>query len=170
MANCDELLDLRARIDALGLKMAEDYLAVYDSTMGRFWYFNERARRLITAALREIPLGRIVPDSELLELRALFEDRYFGETIFLVKEGVLIVPSHMGQKPIRGMHGYHPAEKHSYAALLTNQSAIPDGIAAIPDIHKLMIRDAEAAKANNVDGRRDFSACAGGTKPLVCRE
>jgi len=168
MASCEELLDLRARIDSLGLRMSEDYVVVYDSTMARFWYFNERARRLITDALREIPQGRIVPDSELLELRALFTDRYFGETIFLVKEGVLIVPSHMGEKPIRGMHGYHPEEKHSFAALLTNQRTIPDEVKAIPDIFQLMVRDAELAKTLNLGGPREFSACAGGSKPLVC--
>ena len=170
MANCDELLDLRAQIDSLGLKMAQDYVVVYDSTMARFWFFNERARRLITSALHEVPQGRIVPDSELLELRALFNDRYFGETIFLAKEGVLIVPSHMGQRPIRGMHGYHPSEKHSYAALLTNQPAIPDNITAIPDIFHLMVRDAELATKLNLEARPEFSACAGGAKPLVSRE
>ena len=38
------------------------------------------------------------------------------------------------------MHGYHPAEKHSYAALLTNQPAIPEDITAIPHICDLMKR------------------------------
>ena len=81
--------------------------------------------------------------------RAFFPDRYFGETIFLVDEGTLIVPSHMGERPIRAMHGYHPDAKHSYAALLTNQASIPGDIAAIPDIFRLMIRDAELAKERN---------------------
>jgi len=68
-------------------------------------------------------------------LHCLFPDRYFGELIFLVEEeGVLIVPSHMGERPIRAMHGYHPLDKHSYAALLTNQTEIPDDISAIPDL------------------------------------
>jgi len=69
--------------------------------------------------------------------------------IFLVKEGVLIVPSHMGEPPIRAMHGYHPLDKHSYAALLTNQPDLPGEIRAIPDIFKLMKSDAELAKAEN---------------------
>jgi Type I phosphodiesterase / nucleotide pyrophosphatase len=149
MANCDELLDLRAKIDRLEVRMGEDYTVVYDSTMARFWFFNERARRSITNALEEVPQGRIVPDSELEELRTLFTDRYFGELIFLVKEGVLIVPSHMGERPIRGMHGYHPGEKHSFASLLTNQAAVPEYIQAIPDVFRLMTRDAELAKTRN---------------------
>jgi hypothetical protein len=149
MANCDQHLDLKARIEALPLQMNKDYSVVYDSTMARFWFFREDARRQIVQTLEQIPQGRILPDTELAELRCLFRDRYFGELIFLVKEGVLIVPSHMGERPIRAMHGYHPSEPQSYAALLTNQPAVPEDIVAIPDIFKLMTRDAVQAKAAN---------------------
>ena len=92
-------------------------------------------------------------------MRTLFPDRYFGELIFLVKEGVLIVPSHMGERPIRGMHGYHPLDKHSYASLLTNQAEIPQEVAAIPDVFKLMTRDAELAKERNAAAQAP-AACA----------
>jgi hypothetical protein len=48
------------------------------------------------------------------------------------------------------MHGYHPSEKHSYAALFTNQTDIPDEIRALPDLFRLMVREAELAhNANN---------------------
>jgi hypothetical protein len=85
----------------------------------------------------------------LASLGALFEDRYFGELIFLAKEGVLIVPSDMGANPIQGMHGYHPTDKHSYASLCTNQAEIPEEITAIPDVFRLMTRDALAAQERN---------------------
>ena len=149
MANCDELLDLKSKIDALDVQMEKDYAVVYDSTMARFWFFNENARDEITRCLQKVPQGRILPDAELKELRAFFPDRHFGELIFLVQEGVLIVPSHMGERPIRAMHGYHPSEKHSNAALFTNQSEIPDEIKAIPDIYRLMTQEAEFAKLEN---------------------
>jgi type I phosphodiesterase/nucleotide pyrophosphatase len=156
MANCDELLDLRARIDALPVRMERDYAVVYDSTMARFWFFNDRARQLVSECLRGISAGRIVPDEELEQLHCRFPDHYFGELIFLVKEGVLIVPSHMGERPIRAMHGYHPGEKHSYAALFSNQT-IPENIQAIPDIFRLMTRDAELAKAANSGEHSTFN-------------
>lgn len=149
MANCTELLDLRTQIDALGLRMGEDYVVVYDSTMARFWFFHDLARRRITQALRTVPQGRIVPDAELADLGTAFPDRYFGELIFLVNEGVLIVPSHMGEKPLKGMHGYHPDAPHSYAALLSNQPDVPLGITAIPHLYQLMRRDAELAHSAN---------------------
>jgi predicted AlkP superfamily pyrophosphatase or phosphodiesterase len=149
MANCEELLDLKSSIDALPLRMPLDYAVVYDSTMARFWFFNERARRQITEALSRVPQGRIVPDAELKKLGVFFPDRYFGELIFLVKEGVLIVPSHMGERPIRAMHGYHPSDPQSYAVLCTNQAELPPEVTAIPHIYRLMTREAESALLRN---------------------
>jgi hypothetical protein len=149
MANCDVLLDLKSKIEPLPLRLGGDYAVVYDSTMARFWFFNDRARDEITAALNRVPQGRILPESELKTLRAHFPDGYFGELIFLADEGVLIVPSHMGERPIRGMHGYHPRAKHSYAMLCTNQPDIPEDIVGITDTFRLMTRDAELAAARN---------------------
>ena len=151
MANCDELLDLKAKIDALPAQMPRDYAVVYDSTMARFWFFNDAARQAITACLGQVPQGRIVPDEELEKLGAFFPDRYFGELIFLVKEGVLIVPSHMGERPIRAMHGYHPTETHSFAALFTSHE-IPESITAIPHMYNLMTETALLAKSANHPG------------------
>jgi predicted AlkP superfamily pyrophosphatase or phosphodiesterase len=145
MANCDESIDLRREIDALGLVMAKDYAVVYDSTMARFWFFNDRARELICHRLEQIPEGRIVPGAELKHLGTFFPDHHFGELIFLLREGVLIVPSDMGKTRLRGMHGYHPSEKHSYAMLCTNQPEITAEVRAIPDIYRLMLREAQLA-------------------------
>ena len=149
MANCDELVDLKAKIDALPVKMEIDYAVVYDSTMARFWFFNDNARKQIHEALGKVPEGRILPDDELQRYRALFPDRKFGEIIFLMREGVLIVPSHMGERPIRAMHGYHPTDPQSHATLCTNQPTIPDDVTHIPHICRLMEKTALLAKAKN---------------------
>jgi predicted AlkP superfamily pyrophosphatase or phosphodiesterase len=149
MANCTRFLDLRRRLEALPVSMPKDYAVVYDSTMARFWFFNERARELVTASLQGVPEGRVLPDAELRELGTLFPDRYFGELIFLVEEGVLIVPSDMGEKPLAAMHGYHPDDPQSYAALLTNVPDVPARITAIPHIYDLMRRDAADAHLAN---------------------
>ena len=138
MANCDEHLDLKAVIEALPLEFGRDYAVVYDSTMARFWFFHEEARRVITEALARVPEGRVVPEEELRRLRTHFADGQFGELIFLVREGVLIVPSHMGERPIRAMHGYHPEERHSYAALFTNHEDLPVEVTQLPHLHRLM--------------------------------
>jgi hypothetical protein len=149
MANCDQLVDLKTRIEALPVRMETDYAVVYDSTMARFWFFNDTARRLITAELQKVPEGRIVPDAELAQMRAFFADHYFGELVFLMREGVLIVPSHMGERPLRAMHGYHPTDPQSYATLFTNQPGVPADVTHIPHIYRLMEQQAAAAKAAN---------------------
>ena len=149
MANCDRLVDLKAKIDALPVRMEKDFAVVYDSTMARFWFFNERARQLVTEALGKVPEGRVLPDEELRRYHAWFEDGYFGELIFLMQEGVLIVPSHMGERPIRAMHGYHPTDPQSYATLCTNQPLIPEEVTHIPHICRLMEKTARLAQARN---------------------
>jgi predicted AlkP superfamily pyrophosphatase or phosphodiesterase len=154
MANCEEILDLRAKIESLPLTAGKDYAVVYDSTMARFWFFSDRARNLITSRLELIPQGRIISKEELVRLGAYFPDGYFGEVIFLVKEGVLIVPSDMGERPLTGMHGYHPDDKHSHAMICTNQNGVPDEIASIPDFYKLMVLEASMAKQLNAGGVR----------------
>jgi hypothetical protein len=157
MANCDQHLDLMAHIQALPLQQGRDYSVVYDSTLARFWFHTPEARTEITRALAAIPQGRILLQDELKELRAWFDDQSFGQLIYLVPEGTLIVPSHMGERPIRAMHGYHPDEPQSYAALLTNQPSIPDSITAIPHIFQLMLHHAQAAHS----ARRESSSSTG---------
>ena len=148
MANCDVHLDLVKQIDALGLRVGSDYNVVYDSTMARFWFFNEAARQRITGALQAVSEGRIVPAKELKAMRAHFEDGRFGELIFLVREGTLIVPSHMGERPIRAMHGYHPHDPQSYATLFSSTPDVPEDITHIPHIHRLMAKAIAPAAAN----------------------
>jgi len=131
--------DLVKDIDALGLKMPQDYLAVYDSTMARFWFFSARARRQIAACLGESPCGRIVPDAELKELGVYFPDGRYGELIFLVHPGWLLSRSDFnggGWMPI-GMHGYHPDDPYSDAVFLSNREpSIP--MQTIADMYQFM--------------------------------
>jgi len=47
------------------------------------------------------------------------------------------------------MHGYHPKDPQSYAMLCTNQAKIPEVINAIPDVYRLMVRDADLASRAN---------------------
>jgi predicted AlkP superfamily pyrophosphatase or phosphodiesterase len=137
MATVHTHIDLMARIDALGLEFDKDYVATYDSTMGRFWLKHDDARRRIVAALEQEPNGRILSDDELKTLGCDFEGHQYGELIFLTNPGVIIVPSHMGLKPITGMHGYHPDDPDSDACLLSNVPP-PGDPQAITDVFHLM--------------------------------
>lgn len=137
MATVNESYELWRDIEALGFSFGRDYTAVYDSTMARFWFMNHDARRAIKDVLLTKDYGRILPDDELRQYGAYFEDHKYGELFFLLKEGCLIVPSFMGQKPIAAMHGYHPTDPASYAMIISNKE-IPEEIRHIKDINILM--------------------------------
>ena len=137
MATVHTHVDLMSRVEALGLAFGRDYTATYDSTMGRFWFHNQEARGRITELLEQVPQGRILPKEELKALGCDFEGDQYGELIFLMDAGVLIVPSHMGLKPITGMHGYHPDDLDSDASLLSNVEP-PNDPKAITDVFHLM--------------------------------
>ena len=135
--------DLVGKIEALGFSMPKDYLAVYDSTMARYWFFDEEARRSIVAELERTSCGRIVKDSELDRLGILFPDRRYGEIVFLLDPGWLLTTSDFngnGWHPV-GMHGYHPSDSHSDAIYLSNQHPRPK-LSTIADIYRCL---AEAA-------------------------
>jgi len=137
MATVHTHVDLMSQVEALGLAFGRDYTATYDSTMGRFWFHDQTARERITELLEQVPQGRILPKEELKALGCDFEGDQYGELIFLMNAGVLIVPSHMGLKPITGMHGYHPDDPDSDASLLSNVEP-PNDPRAITDVFHLM--------------------------------
>jgi predicted AlkP superfamily pyrophosphatase or phosphodiesterase len=141
MHNVQETFDLQAKIDSLGLTFGTDYAAMYDSTMARFWYLNEKARKAILDCLKEIDKGRILSDEELRQWGVFFPDHKYGETIFLMNPGVLIIPSFMGLKRIPGMHGYHPDEADSNAMICSNRP-IPENVNRCDQIFSIMCREA----------------------------
>jgi hypothetical protein len=137
MAHVTRTCDLQAVLGRLPLRFGRDYVAALDSTMARFWLRSEAAARLLPEALAEVDGGRMLSASELAQLGCDFPGSRYGELIFLMDPGQLIVPSHMGRTPIRGMHGYHPDHPDSDAALLSSHEPALRP-ASICDFHGLM--------------------------------
>jgi len=124
MTPVQRTFDLVKEIESLGLRMPEDYLAVYDSTMGRFWFFNDRARQVILSRLQDLPCGRLLTDAELHQLGIFFADRRYGQVVFLLHPGWLISDSDFNGPSWRpvGMHGYHPDDSYSDGVFLTSEA------------------------------------------------
>ncbi len=102
--------DVAAIVDRCGFQTPRDYLAVYDSTMARFWFFSAQARNQICAQLRQLDYARLLTDDELREFGVYFSDHRYGELVVLLDPGCIIAESGFngsGWKPA-GMHGYHP--------------------------------------------------------------
>lgn len=98
---------------------------------------NEDARSQITQILDSHTCGKVLNAQDLESLGCDFEGDRFGELIFLLEPGSIIVPSHMGLNTITGMHGYHPDHEDSDASLLSNVST-PVPLESITDIFHLM--------------------------------
>jgi hypothetical protein len=139
MTPVDHHYDLVQKVDALRLKMLDDYLVVYDSTMARFWFFNDRARLAVRGCLAGVPCGKIIPDEELRQLGVFFEDGRFGELIFLFKPGWLLAKSDFNGKGWMptGMHGYHPSDPWSDAVFLSSTEP-PVSVRSIADVYSCM--------------------------------
>ena len=110
----------RSEVDALGLRFGRDYVAMYDSTMARFWFLERGAEDRIRDLLHHEERGRVLSDADLAAFGCDFPDRRYGHLIFLARAGVLICPSSMGQRTMAGMHGYDPADVASTALFATN--------------------------------------------------
>jgi type I phosphodiesterase/nucleotide pyrophosphatase len=139
MTPVSNYFDLMKEVTATGYGLKKDYLAVYDSTMARFWFFNEAAHRDILAVLSNASCGRIVSDEELRALGVFFDDRRFGEVIFLLRPGWIFSKSDFNGPQWRptGMHGYHPDDSYSDGIFLASQT--PDAeINSIADVYRCM--------------------------------
>jgi predicted AlkP superfamily pyrophosphatase or phosphodiesterase len=140
--------DLMKDIDELGWSMPDDYLVVYDSTMARFWFFNEEARASVNACLASKHYGRVLSDSELKELGIYFEDGRFGQSIFMLNSHCMVYRSdfHSGNWLPAGMHGYHPNDPYSDGVFLSNQP-LRSPLKSIRGIYDYMMQVAGLSRA-----------------------
>ncbi len=140
MHDITEGYDLISDIQETGLRWNEDYVAFYDSTMARFWFLTDEARQKITARLNTHPKGRLLTDDALKHEGIYFADHLYGELIFLINSGIQIVPSFMGIKQIKGMHGYSPQDADSAASICSNRE-LPESLTKIHQIYHLMHKE-----------------------------
>lgn len=138
MAETGGEMDLMSAVESLGLRHEDDYLAFYDSTMARFWFSHDRARGAVTELLRGSDRGRVLSDDDLRREGVFFDDRRYGELVFLMDPGMLIVPSYMGATAPRGMHGFTPEHEDSDAVIMSDSPLDPQP-ARIADTFGAMI-------------------------------
>jgi hypothetical protein len=139
-------LDVMARLRGLSAQWPRDYLAFFDSTMARFWWRAAGARDEVRAALATVRGGRWLEDAELERAGALFPGRDYGEDVFLLDPGVLMLPSFMGSLGLAAMHGYDPAHP-DMAALLWSNRPIPEAVARLGDVRGFLEAELDALEA-----------------------
>ena len=144
MATITATCDLMARVERLGLRFGVDYAAAYDSTMARFWFLADGARDRIVSALHEERAGHWLDDATLAAWGVDFPGQTYGQAIFLLDPGVLLVPSFMGETRLAGMHGYAPDHADSVAHYASNvQVATPPR--DLTDMKALLLAEVDLA-------------------------
>lgn len=118
--------DLMGHMRGLELAPGRDYTVFYDSTMARFWFSHDAARAEVVDALSALDCGAVLTDGDLKSEGVYFEDGRFGELVFLMNPGVLVVPSHMGADAPKGMHGFTPEHPDSYAVIMSSSELTPE--------------------------------------------
>jgi hypothetical protein len=141
MTRIVETRDMMPAVRRLGLSIPDDYLPAYDSTMARFWIFSDRAEARLRDFLDTLPYGRLVDDAERRRLRIAFDDRRYGDLIFVLNPGVLLSPSDMGRVPFDGMHGFHPDEDPDAAAVLLASEPLPRPVTHTTEVLPVLLRD-----------------------------
>ena len=126
MVDVRESVDVMRRVDALPFRRGRDYLAFYDSTFARFWWHTAAARAAVRSALSTEPAGRWLEPAELAREGADFADHRYGEDLYLLRPGALLVPSFMGRTPVAAMHGYDPTHPDMPGLLASNRPLPPD--------------------------------------------
>ena len=107
MSPVNSRINLLKTLDQLPLALGNDYLVFLDSTMARFWFFNEKAEDLISGALNALACGRILREHDLEKLCIDKVGREYGELIFALEDGFAMFPDFFRKhEPPRGMHGY----------------------------------------------------------------
>ncbi|MCP4179487.1 MAG: alkaline phosphatase family protein [bacterium] len=115
------VIDLKKSIETTKYKFGKDYCAVYDSTMARFWFFNNAAEAAIMGILSKTSSGHILTEEEKIKFGIEFKNNMYGKEIFLLDPGWQIEPCDMGLKALPGMHGYTPEDKDSDASFLSTR-------------------------------------------------
>ncbi len=148
MTPVSQKYDLLKHFEGLPLRMPEDYLAVFDSTMARFWFFSDAARQKIQGILQTVPCGKILSEAELKRFGVFFRDGRFGELIFLLHPGWLLSRSDFNGASWRpvGMHGYHPDDPYSDGVFLSNAHPGKE-VHSVQDVHGWMWKAARRAQA-----------------------
>jgi predicted AlkP superfamily pyrophosphatase or phosphodiesterase len=136
MTNHTENVNIRKKLHEAGVDQ-NGYFAVLDSTMARFWYKNEETKAHIHRVLKELD-GDFLTRAEKVRYGVDFEGDMYGEDIFLVKPGVQIIPSDMGNNPCKGMHGYDPNHEDSSAVFLSTHKPCEEPL-HIKDFFNLMV-------------------------------
>lgn len=151
MVDVTATVDVMGALEPLAVRRGTDYLAFFDSTMARFWWRTPGARDAVRAALGPAQRGRWLAPETLAAEGADFADHRFGEEVFLLDPGVLMVPSYMGRAPLAAMHGYDPTHP-DMAGILASNRPLPSEVTHLAHLRDHLERELDALALAKASG------------------
>jgi len=122
MIKVEKTVNVESAVKRIDLKDGIDYIAFYDATMARFWFFNEESKMKIIDQLETIEDGRILQSVELKKAGLNFKDKTFGDLIFATRPGVMVSPNYFqGTKLFQAVHGHCPPSRNEHGFFLTDK-------------------------------------------------
>lgn len=116
MVPVTDKINIIKEIEKCNLTIGIDYEAFYDSTIARFWFYNGKAKKLITQTLSErfSKYGLLIEAGEAVKHRIPMDivnkdgSPVYGNLVWCANPGVLISPDyfHSTEASENGMHGY----------------------------------------------------------------
>lgn len=146
MVDVTASVDVMGRLEALPWRPGRDYLAFFDSTMARFWWRTPAARAAVLAELAREPRGHWLTPADLAREGADFADHRYGDDLFLLEPGALLVPSYMGRAPVAAMHGYAPSHPDMAGVLAANRP-LPADVTHLSHLKRFLERELDALSA-----------------------
>jgi hypothetical protein len=148
MVDVTASVDVMGRLARLPWRQGRDYLAFFDSTFARFWWRTPAARAPVLAALAAEPRGHWLSPAELAHEGADFADHRYGDDLYLLEPGALIVPSYMGHEPVAAMHGYAPSHPDMAGVLAANRP-LPADVTQLSHLRDFLERELGALRARS---------------------
>lgn len=100
-------VDIMGIMKDLPIDLGKDYLFFLDSTIARFWFFNEKTKKLVSDRLSSLSCGKILDASDMKMLGINEIGPEYGELFFAMNERWVIYPDFFRKhRPPMGMHGY----------------------------------------------------------------
>ena len=100
MVDVKETFDIKKELGKTNFVLRRDYVMFLDSALARFWFFNKDCEKAFREILANSKKG------SFLNFKNKEIHRKFGQLIFLVKPGVLILPNFYQEKADKATHGY----------------------------------------------------------------
>lgn len=160
-----ESINIKDIISKLKLKEGKQYDMFLDSTVARFWFYDEESRIKITNTLEKIKdKGKVINEKNYkkynLPMDIISSDGHpiYGDTLWYANSGVIIFPDYFNDKIDIGMHGYLDKISADGKGIFTANSTIKKGYIIEKELNSICDELCELLEINhpNEKWRRDI--------------